>query len=457
MKFRTRWVLVFALATAQIVCLLAAVLWYGNWLHKGVTQLMRGQIASVNSQVTDQLSEVIDQWGIKDLTEGSDDWKRVQNLVERLRLPNSGQVSIVDNKTGEVICHPSLRNGTEMRKIKPATKLVRQRPSHGKGETTASGWVQMPDGTHYVTVHELPRLGVILVADQLEEGIAAAVRYISTPLWSFGILVAGVLVLLSTLSSVLIIRRYESKLEQANAGLEQTVEQRSRALVNTRDAVIFGLAKLADSRDAETGEHLERISEYSSMLARQLAKRRSDIDRQYIQRLGLASSLHDIGKVGIRDDILLKPGKLTADERKIMQTHATIGAQCLAAIQHRLGDDDFLDMAGEIAAAHHERWDGGGYPYGLKGDEIPLAARIVAVADVYDALTTHRCYKRALSHEEASALILAGSGTQFDPEVVDAFRACETSIKAVALSLSSESVRASRVESPGHEEHAAAI
>lgn len=140
----------------------------------------------------------------------------------------------------------------------------------------------------------------------------------------------------------------------------------------------------------------------------------------------------DIGKVGIPDAILLKPGPLTPQERQIMQRHAQIGGDCLDAIAQRLGEDDSLDMARTIAYAHHERWDGAGYPRGLREEAIPLSARLVALADVYDALTTERVYKKAMSHLEAKATIVAGSGSQFDPDVVAAFLAREAEFQQIA-------------------------
>jgi response regulator RpfG family c-di-GMP phosphodiesterase len=340
-------------------------------------------------------------------------------------------------ETGAVVCSPRTIDGQESNVLSLAAELIRERRETADASVTASRWFKTAEGTHYITVHDIPSLRVVLVADQLEDGIVSVVDYMSTPVWRVGLLVAGILTLLSAFSTLIIIQRYDSRLERLNAGLEQTVEKRSRELLKTREAVIFGLAKLADSRDADTGQHLERIREYVAILARKLAKRIPQIDHEYIRRLKLASSLHDIGKVGIRDDILLKPGRLTPEERKIMQTHAAIGARCLAAIQQRLGEDDFLGMAVEIACSHHERFDGGGYPYGLKGEEIPLSARIVAVADVYDALTTHRVYKPAIDHDDAVRLILAGAGAQFDPTVVEAFRACQKLFKEVASQFSS--------------------
>jgi response regulator RpfG family c-di-GMP phosphodiesterase len=156
-----------------------------------------------------------------------------------------------------------------------------------------------------------------------------------------------------------------------------------------------------------------------------MAKANPEITHQYVANLAVASALHDIGKVGVPDAVLLKAGRLTPAERRAMQMHAELGGECLAAIQRQLGDDDFLQLGQQVAVAHHEQWDGSGYPHGLQGKAIPLAARIVAVADVYDALTSHRPYRPALSHAEAREWIVSHYGTQFDPEVVEAFVARE--------------------------------
>lgn len=194
--------------------------------------------------------------------------------------------------------------------------------------------------------------------------------------------------------------------------------------LESRDLTIFAMAKLAESRDPETGAHLERIREYSRVLAEHLSGRREfreQLDDESIQTLYLTSPLHDIGKVGIPDRVLLKPGRLAPDEFEIMKQHTTIGGETLEMVSRAHPGAQFLQMARDIAWSHHERFDGSGYPRGLVGDQIPLCARIVALADVYDALTTKRVYKPPFPHEKARAIILEGDGTQFDPAVVEAF------------------------------------
>ena len=213
--------------------------------------------------------------------------------------------------------------------------------------------------------------------------------------------------------------------EATNRDLERRVREQVDEIAASQMATIFALAKLAESRDDATGRHLEHVQQLTRLLALRL---RADADVTDIGDVGdvsdlvHAAALHDIGKVGIPDRILLKPGRLTADEFETMQTHTTIGARTLGSVVAQYPRHPFLELAVCIARSHHERWDGTGYPDGLRGEEIPLCARIVAVADVYDATRSLRCYKAPMSHVEACTYIEHRSGTAFDPRVVDAFR-----------------------------------
>lgn len=194
--------------------------------------------------------------------------------------------------------------------------------------------------------------------------------------------------------------------------------------LESRDVIIFSLAKLAESRDPDTGAHLERIREYCRVLATQLGtldQFQDIVDGNFAESIYLTSPLHDIGKVGIPDSVLLKPGRLTPEEFEIMKTHTLIGANTLDAAAKLHPEADFLRIARDIALTHHERFDGTGYPNGLVGEEIPLCGRIVALADVYDALTTKRVYKDAFEHSKARSIILEGCGTHFDPQIIDCF------------------------------------
>jgi len=206
--------------------------------------------------------------------------------------------------------------------------------------------------------------------------------------------------------------------------LEKKLRESFQELKQTQTAAIMGFARLTEYRDKDTGLHLERIREYTRMLAetlRELPKYRDYITDEYLEDLTLSSILHDVGKVGIEDKILLKPARLTADEFDDIKRHVTLGGEALDVVDHQLKRKSFLTLGKEIARYHHERWDGQGYPKGLKGEEIPLSARIVAVADVYDALVSKRPYKSAYSHGRAVELIEEGRGGAFDPDVVDSF------------------------------------
>jgi putative two-component system response regulator len=207
--------------------------------------------------------------------------------------------------------------------------------------------------------------------------------------------------------------------------LDVRIHAGSRILaLESHEIIIFSLAKLAESRDQDTGSHLERIREYCRVLAEHLShqrKYREEVDGDYIQMLYLTSPLHDVGKVGIPDNILLKPGPLSEKEFEIMKQHTTIGSKTLGAAAEAHPEAKFLCMARDIAHSHHEWFDGSGYPDGLAGENIPLCARIVALADVYDALTTKRVYKPPFNHEKSRDVILDGLGTHFDPDIVEAF------------------------------------
>ncbi|MGF1746921.1 HD-GYP domain-containing protein [Vibrio minamisatsumaniensis] len=203
----------------------------------------------------------------------------------------------------------------------------------------------------------------------------------------------------------------------------------------TRDVAIVSLCALAESRDNETGAHILRTQEYVKVLAEELSKSKTHsslLTPNYIELLYKSAPLHDVGKVGIPDHILLKPGKLTDEEFEIMKSHPAIGAEALSIAEKQLGSSSFLSVAKEISLTHHEKWNGSGYPNQLSGEDIPLSGRLMALADVYDALISKRVYKEAFSHEKARAIILEGKGHHFDPTVVDAFLAVEEKFVSIA-------------------------
>lgn len=253
--------------------------------------------------------------------------------------------------------------------------------------------------------------------DKLKAFAAGGVDYITKP-FQFEEVQARV-------ATHLHLRRLQLETEAYALRLEDMVSQKVAEISSSQVAMIRALAKLAESRDDDTGEHIERTRTYCRVLAEELMKNpayQSHMGPKFAQTLFEAAALHDIGKVGISDGILLKAKSLTASEFEIMKTHVAIGAATLSEVNAQYPGSAFLEMGELIARYHHERWDGKGYMEGLSGEAIPLCARIMAVADVYDALRSKRPYKVAYPHEQTVSIILAESGTHFDPGVVEAFR-----------------------------------
>jgi putative two-component system response regulator len=218
--------------------------------------------------------------------------------------------------------------------------------------------------------------------------------------------------------------------------MEKLVLERSLDLLQTQDVTIQCIASLAETRDNETGNHILRTRSYMELLSSSMAQTKlfaNKLNEDLMSQIVKSAPLHDIGKVGIPDSILLKPGKLTQEEFEVMKLHTIYGGDALDQAEKRLGGNSFLQVAREIAYYHHERWDGTGYPNGLSEEEIPLCGRIMAVADVYDALISKRCYKPPFSHAKAVELIVQGSGSQFDPNIIDVFKEVNDSMRILAM------------------------
>jgi len=213
-------------------------------------------------------------------------------------------------------------------------------------------------------------------------------------------------------------------LNKYNTQLEDLVQEKIKEISASQIATIHALVKSAESRDDDTGAHIERTAKYCRLLAEKLleaGKHKGLVNEAYAANIEMAAPLHDIGKVGIPDSILLKPGRLTDGEFEVMKTHVPKGYDTLASVEGMYHENAFLKLGMEISGNHHEKWDGSGYMKGLSGQDIPLAARIMALADVYDALRSKRVYKDAFSHEKSVDIIKQGRGTHFDPELVDIF------------------------------------
>lgn len=232
----------------------------------------------------------------------------------------------------------------------------------------------------------------------------------------------------------LTLRFLQKELEVHNHNLQQMVEEKVKEISESQMATIFALAKLAESRDEDTGDHLKRVQIFCKLLAEKLGEHPKyirKINPEFIHNLELASPLHDIGKVGIRDVILLKPGKLLPEEFEEMKQHTTIGANTLEEVYQNYPNNHFIRTGIEIAQYHHEKWDGSGYREGLRGDEIPLSAQIMALADIYDALRSKRVYKEAYTHEKTCKIIMEGREKHLNSLIVDEFLAYDQEFERI--------------------------
>ena len=243
-------------------------------------------------------------------------------------------------------------------------------------------------------------------------------------------------ILKARVSNHLQLKKHSDFLADKNVFLEKEVRRRTQEITMIQDVTILIVASLAETRDSDTGNHIRRTQFYIRAFAEKLrekSKYTALLTDQYIDVLFKSAPLHDIGKVGIPDYILLKPGPLTAEEYEIMKTHTALGRDAIEQAENQLGIKvDFLQVAKEIAYSHQEKWDGSGYPGGLKGEEIPLSARLMAIADVYDALISRRVYKSPMQHSEAAAIIAKGKGKHFDPELVDCFMTIQDELLSIA-------------------------
>lgn len=233
------------------------------------------------------------------------------------------------------------------------------------------------------------------------------------------------------------LRHARTLLKDQHSHLEYLIAERTREAMQLQDATILAMATLAETRDPATSQHLRRTQLFFTALARELrfnARFTAELSDANINVMAKAALLHDIGKVGVPDAILLKPGHLTPEEFEIMKRHTVAGREAILGVERTLGGSTpFLRYASEITWSHHERWDGSGYPQGLKGEAIPLAARLMAVADVYDALISRRVYKPAFTHETAVELIRQGRGEHFDPDLVDAMLVIQQKFRDIAI------------------------
>lgn len=418
----------------QAACLAAGLWMEHRYAVSSANQAAEQQAWSDLYQCTKRAHPQLSQLDVRDIQSG-DSAGKGQELLDACRN-TQGEWMIVD-----ALWRPVFPPAAAHRRDATVTRydVVEPAPSGGTSLADSLGLrrikLALADGEHIALAYPLKNgHGHVLFHRALARIHATAATLLhSLPVTSIMTFVWTVALL--GLGTYMILVRVHEDLDRERSRSATEALRQTKNLIRTRDAVIFGLAKLAESRDPDTGDHLERISVYCTTLAaalRRHPKFRTEVNAAFVRLIGISSALHDIGKVGVEDRILLKRGPLTPEERAVMQAHTVIGGGCLREIERRLGGSNFLQMARETAFAHHEHWDGTGYPKGLSGRAIPLAARIVAIADIYDALSTERVYKQALPHDECVAIIRSEAGRKLDPDLVAVWLTLEAKFRDIA-------------------------
>ena len=432
---------------AVLLGLFQAVVMLGGWffVYQSTHESVAGGVEEIILHAnTATATSIVDALGSlpSDLSYGGDEWQRAQRVVENLELASGGFACILDPE-GFIACHPEIREMPSLRELNLGAEPMKvlgadkSSPLSAMGEDRiVTGTMEFTfDGKHYISTFQDGRTGARLLVHQPVSGLTAAANHLTSGILVSMLTAGGIVCLATMLLGYLFSRAHNGEVVRWNTELEGRVRDQTAELLESRHGILFGIAKLSEYRDDETGKHVERMCAYSGVLARELARRGHAIEPSWIEDLEVAASLHDIGKVSIPDAILCKPGKLTEEEFEVMKTHALAGEEALRAVRERVGADPLLDMGIAIAGGHHERWDGSGYPRGLAGTAIPLEARIVAVADVFDALASKRVYKPAFSPEKVASILREGSGSHFDPELIEAFEAVEDALWAVRATL----------------------
>ncbi|MDR1813062.1 MAG: response regulator [Candidatus Fibromonas sp.] len=300
--------------------------------------------------------------------------------------------------------------------------------------------IEMPEMNGYDTIKamkgkkETENIPVIFLTAKSDggselEGLSlGAIDYITKPF--------SPPLLLKRIEVHLLVESQKQELRKYNGHLQEMVEEKTRSVVKLQDAILKTMIELVERRDYSTGGHIERTTLYLNVLLKAMQKDKLLAEKISSWNLDLvmrSAQLHDVGKIAIKDSILQKPGALTPEEFEEIKKHTTVGEEVIEEIKKNSEEQAFLEHAGIFAASHHERWDGSGYPRGLKGENIPLQGRLLAIADVYDALVSERPYKKALSHDRAVKIIVEGKGTHFDPSLIDLFLSVSDEFKNIAL------------------------
>lgn len=403
------------------------------WVYEETHEEVAGSVEEVIVQSNVMAAEAVMRalGGIPNVDDkGSQEWKRTQEAIQDLELGGGGFACVLDSD-GNISCHPEIAEMPGLNGINLGDELFLDLEGETQGRveeqalgSVVSGVVDLDfAGKHYLATVQDPTSGGRLMVHQPVSGLEAASGHVTSSILTTMITVGLLLITLTASLATILVRAHDRTMAGWNAKLENMVEDRSAKLVRSHRTVLFGIAKLAEQRDNDTGKHVERMCLFTRLLAEEYDRRFGGLEPQWIRDVEVAAAMHDIGKVSIPDSILLKPGKLTHEEFERMKQHASVGEQALAAVRDQSDDPTLLELGIEIAGGHHERWDGAGYPRGLKAEQIPLSARLVAVADVFDALMSKRVYKPAMPFEKVLTIVRESSGAHFDPRVVECFEA----------------------------------
>ncbi len=421
------------LMVAGFVALIQAVIFIGGWVvvyestHESVAESVQEVILQANVAAAESIVDVLGGLPSVDVS-GSEDWERTQKVIENLDLGGDGFACVLDSD-GNISCHPDIREQPELRNVKLGVEPFRRVGGEAQGTvgsaidgSVQTGLIELStDGLHYLATIKDPSSKAQLVVHQPVSGLAAASTIVTPELLIRMLIVGGLLMGLTTILALALTRAHNRSVASWDDELADLVADRTDELLQSHRTILSGVAKLAEHRDTDTGQHVERICQFTGLLAEEWRRRFGGLSRQWIQDVRLAASMHDIGKVSIPDSILLKPGPLTNAEFTEMKLHTEVGERALMSVRNQLHDTTLLDIGIEIAGGHHERWDGTGYPRCLRGENIPLSARIVAVADVFDALMSKRPYRDPMPFEEVVNIIHQSEGSHFDPMVVECF------------------------------------
>ncbi|MEM8711447.1 MAG: HD domain-containing phosphohydrolase [Planctomycetota bacterium] len=431
------------LLVAGAISFAQALIFAGGWLtvyeetHEEVAKGVEEVIVQANVAAAKAVTRMLD--GLPNVDEpDSEAWRATQSVIEGLELGGAGFACVLDSD-GHISCHPDIEESPGLRDVNLADELLMSLDGESRGRVGDTvdrdvivGLIDVPfAGKHYLATFRDPGSQARLLVHQPVSGLEAASAHVTASMLSSMIGITALLVTLTTALAMVLTRAHDRTMKRWNESLETTVKERTAQLVKSHRTVLFGIAKLAEHRDNDTGKHVERMCAYSRILAEDYAVKYGGLDPQWVEDIEIAAAMHDIGKVSIPDSILLKPGKLTNDEFDQMKTHAAVGQEALLAVREEADDTRLLDLGIEIAGSHHERWNGRGYPAGIAGESIPLSARIVAVADVFDALMSKRVYKPAMPFEEVCEIIRSESGEHFDPQVVACFERVAPRLKEI--------------------------